>query len=194
MISINDESGLVATWSRQLGRPLPGGDSLRPSRVEVAAGSPLFQQGDPVTSVFFIVSGIVKLTYTSRDGVERIKSFLSAPQLVGSLAAIATEVPSPFRAIAVTDISVERYLSDDLLRLTHEHHEWSLALNQFLLSFAERKERREEQFLTMTAEERYRAVAEAEPELVATVTQRELAAYLGVTPEGLNRIIKRSAR
>lgn len=114
--------------------------------------------------------------------------------MVGSLAAIATEVPSPFRAIAVTDISVERYLSDDLLRLTHEHHEWSLALNQFLLSFAERRRKhREEQFLTMTAEERYGAVAEAEPELVATVTQRSTT-YLGISPEGLNRIIKRSAR
>ena len=144
--------------------------------------------------MLFIISGIVKLTYTNTDGVERIKSFLSAPQLVGSLAAIATDVPSPFRAIAVTDVSAEAHLSDDLLRLTIEHHDWALALNQFLLAFAERKERREEHFLTMTAEERYLAVAEAEPELVAAVTQRDLAAYLGITAEGLNRIIRRTTR
>ena len=44
----------------------------------------------------------------------------------------------------------------------------------------------------LSAAELYRQLAEA-PDLVARVPQKDLAAFLGVTPVGLNRIVRREA-
>jgi len=57
--------------------------------------------------------------------------------------------------------------------------------------FAERKEARERELLTLRPEDRYRCFVANSPSLEARITQKELAAYLGVTPVGLNRIVKR---
>jgi CRP-like cAMP-binding protein len=68
---------------------------------------------------------------------------------------------------------------------------WSRMVRNALMIFAERKERRERQFLTMSAEARYRLLREEEPHLAARVPQKDLASYLGVTPVGLSRISRR---
>jgi hypothetical protein len=43
----------------------------------------------------------------------------------------------------------------------------------------------------LTAQELYRQLADESPALVERVPQKDLAAFLGVTPVGLNRIIRR---
>jgi len=68
---------------------------------------------------------------------------------------------------------------------------WATLLRRATMLFAERKEARERELLTLTPEDRYRAFVAESPGLEARVTQKDLAAYLGVTPVGLNRIVKR---
>jgi hypothetical protein len=45
----------------------------------------------------------------------------------------------------------------------------------------------------LTAEELYRQFVRDSPALALRVSQRDLAAILGVTPVGLNRIVRRNA-
>jgi hypothetical protein len=45
----------------------------------------------------------------------------------------------------------------------------------------------------LSAAELYRQLAAEAPALVARVPQKDLAAFLGVTPVGLNRIVRREA-
>ena len=51
-----------------------------------------------------------------------------------------------------------------------------------------KKERREYEFLCLSAEERYRLLIKRSPDLVRQVTQNEIARYLGITPVALSRI------
>ena len=60
-----------------------------------------------------------------------------------------------------------------------------------LIQLAMKKEQREFEFLCMTAEERYLKMLGTSPELIESVTQNDLAKYLGITPVGLSRIKKR---
>lgn len=71
---------------------------------------------------------------------------------------------------------------------------WARARQAMTLAFAVRKERRERELLTLSAEGRYRAFLEASPDLERRIPQKELARYLGVTPVGLNRIVARVRR
>jgi CRP-like cAMP-binding protein len=50
------------------------------------------------------------------------------------------------------------------------------------------EERRHRELLTEDATTRYRTFLATEPGLVARLTQRQVAAYVGVTPEALSRI------
>lgn len=63
---------------------------------------------------------------------------------------------------------------------------------EHLLKFALTKERRETEFLTESAEVRYRMLFDSSPELFDKVTQKDIARYLGITPVALTRIRNRS--
>ena len=63
---------------------------------------------------------------------------------------------------------------------------------ELLLQFAMKKEKREFELLCLTAEQRYRDIANNAPSLLEKITQNDLARYLGVTPVGLSRIKKRT--
>ena len=62
------------------------------------------------------------------------------------------------------------------------------AVVDLLLEFGMKKERREKELLTESAEARYRLLQEASPGLPAKVKQKDLARYLGITPVALSRI------
>jgi hypothetical protein len=53
------------------------------------------------------------------------------------------------------------------------------------------KVRRERDLLMLSAEALYRKFVNETPSLAERVPQKDLAAFLGVTPVGLNRIIRR---
>lgn len=46
-------------------------------------------------------------------------------------------------------------------------------------------------FISSSPEERYKTVLNQRPQLIDRVPQHQLASYLGITPESLNRIKKR---
>jgi hypothetical protein len=70
---------------------------------------------------------------------------------------------------------------------------WQRAIRLGFQRLAELKVRRERDLLMLTAEALYRQFASDAPELIERVPQKDLAAFIGVTPVGLNRIIRRQA-
>jgi len=55
------------------------------------------------------------------------------------------------------------------------------------------KVQRERDLLTLSAEELYRKFVANSPALASRVPQKDLAAFLGVTPVGINRIVRRTS-
>jgi CRP-like cAMP-binding protein len=56
------------------------------------------------------------------------------------------------------------------------------------------QERRARDLLTLSAQERYLNFLVQAPELIGLLPQKDIAAYIGVTPVGLSRIAARSRR
>jgi len=65
---------------------------------------------------------------------------------------------------------------------------------KLLFNFSMKKERREYEFLCLSAEERYQLIREQTPDLLDRVTQNDIARYLGITPVALSRIRARTSR
>ncbi|HEV7320075.1 MAG TPA: Crp/Fnr family transcriptional regulator [Ensifer sp.] len=157
----------------------------------VKPGETVFHQDEPHPYVYVIESGLVKLTYLRADGEEWIKSFAVEGRFFASLSALVPGGRATFSAIAVESSRLERIPFTTLEALADNDLGWSRMIRSALMMLAERKERRERQFLTLAPEERYRTLLVEDPAVVSRVPQKDLAAYLGITPVGLSRIASR---
>lgn len=191
-VKFREESAAIALFERIAGTDLPGRRTLSDAMTSVGcvAGQSIFLEDEPHPYVYVIVSGLVKLTYLRPDGVEWIKSLVCEGQFFASLSALVAGNTS-FAATAVEPCRLERIAFATLRDLAERDLAWSRMLINALMLFAERKERRERQLLTLSAEERYRLLLREEAHLVSRIPQKDLAAYLGVTPVGLSRIARR---
>lgn len=173
--------------------PLEGLDTLR-KRIVVRsypAGATIFAAGDRLNDLRIVRTGLVKLCYVLPTGEEWIKSLMAEGALFSSIAALTPGGEASFDAVALEASEIESLPFAPLEELARTHVAWAGLVNALLLNYAIRKELRERDLLTLKPEARYRRLAETAPELVGRVAQKDLAAYLGVTPVGLNRIVKR---
>tara|TARA_B110001454_G_scaffold217892_1_gene244319 strand:+ start:1404 stop:1979 length:576 start_codon:yes stop_codon:yes gene_type:complete len=159
--------------------------------ISVKKDEAVFHQGVPHGFVYGVRQGLVKLQYLDEEGGEWIKSFAQEGRFFASLSALSPLGQTSFMVTAVEPTELERLDYADLAQLADRHLSWAKALWQLTKAYAARKESRERELLTRTAEMRYRTFVTQEPELAQRIPQKDMARYLGVTPVGLNRIAMR---
>ena len=187
---------MQASFERLAGTALPDWPALagRVRRQALAAGQVLFHAGEPHPHVVCVVEGVLKLVYDTADGKQWIKAFAEPGLSFASLTALREGGRASFSACAVGAAVVERVPFADLDRLAARHGAWQRLLANAFRLYGERKEQRERELLTLSAEERYRRFAAEHPALEARLAQHEVAAYVRVTPVGLSRIKARLRR
>lgn len=160
-------------------------------QVEKKKNEHVFRQGDLDRNLYFIQSGLLKAYYISDEGKEFVKSFLLPDKFIGSLTSAYAQGECSFSLVCL-EPTVLRKIPFELLS-DHVKDNPLLAIDmiELLLGFAMKKEKREYEFLCLSAEKRYLDIAENYPLILEKVTQNDLARYLGITPVGLSRIKKR---
>ena len=85
---------------------------------------PLFTQGEPADSVFYIQDGSVKLSVLSRAGKEAVVAIFGPGDFVGegALAGQAVRIASATATMPTSVLEVEK---GAMLRLLHEQHQFS---------------------------------------------------------------------
>lgn len=148
----------------------------------------LFHSGDISQHYFFMVSGLVRLFYTTHDGKEFNKSFLIENDIVGSLNSVLTGAPSRFAAQALEGSSMV-VISHAILQQFYDRHAcWERIGRRMAELLAVKKERREAAFLLDSAEQRYKQFLHDHPGLDKRIAQYHIASYLGITDVALSRI------
>jgi len=160
----------------------------------VEAGGTVFMQGAEHPYVYVVRRGLIKNVYLRDSGDAWIKSFSSEGRFFASVAALKPGGRTSFSAVCVEDSELERIPFRVIEPLADSDLAWSTVLRRALAIFADRKEQRERDLLTLNPEDRYRAVLAEQPDLESRITQKDLAAYIGITPVGLNRIVRRVKR
>ncbi len=148
----------------------------------------LFRQSERCNNFFMIRQGLVKASYTTLDGRELIKSFIREGQCIASMHTIAACEPSPFGVIALEPCTLLTISGTDLQRLAEQSHAFARSLNKLFMEVAMKKERREYEFLCLSAQQRYKLLVQREPTLLSRLKQADIARYLGITPVALSRI------
>lgn len=156
--------------------------------------SHVFKQGDNDSHMYFIKTGLIKAYYLTIDGKEFIKSFILPGNIIGNLSSIKTELPCTFSLQCLEESELYRLNYQDIYNQCLSDQNMSKTMIDILLQLVQKKEKREFEFLCLSAEERYDLLKLNKPELIDKLTQNDIAKYLGVTAVGLSRIKNRQLR
>src|SRR5580658_3186457 len=90
--------------------------------LEYGADRPIYRQGDPADSIFYIGQGRVKRTVASQQGKEAIVGILGGDEFFGE-GCLAGQPLRISTVIAVSDCTLYRIEKPLMTRLLHEQHE-----------------------------------------------------------------------
>lgn len=156
--------------------------------VDLDKGEIVFRQGEGNNFIYLIRAGLLKAYYVTAEGKEYVKSFLMEGDVIGSLTALMSAGECSFTLICLEPSSLVRVPFGEMLAQAKSDLAVANQLILLLANLAAKKERREYEFLCLSAEDRYRILRDTTPELLERVTQNDIARYLGITPVALSRI------
>lgn len=151
----------------------------------------LLRSGSPAEDLYYVESGLLRLTLHADDGQPKTLQFAMEGWWLSDFVAYFAGSVSPFSIDAVEDTSL-RVLSRrayDGLFTKHPYVEsYFRRLYQRAFAAAQRRHHLHE---TSTAEQRYAGFVASYPEFVERIPQYMLASFLGMTPEFLSRLRRR---
>jgi CRP-like cAMP-binding protein len=152
-----------------------------------------FREDEECPRLYLVRTGLLKQSYTSEDGSEWIKSFAREGDLFACPLALTRAGRTTFASIAIERSVVEFVDWQIIDALAETDLAWQRAIRLGFQRLAELKVRRERDLLMLTAEALYHQFAAQSSDLIDRIPQKDPAAFIGVTPVGLNRIIRRQA-
>ncbi|MBX2845870.1 MAG: Crp/Fnr family transcriptional regulator [Saprospiraceae bacterium] len=157
----------------------------------------LLREGDIAKHEYFITKGCLKVYSIDLNGAEHISMFGIEDYWTTDMASFISKTPSNFFIEALEDtelLAISRSNYDILFKEISKFERFYRILYQrSLMSYI----RRTNHTISLTAEERYLRFKSRHPQLLSRIKQKDLAAYIGVTPEFLSMIkskMKKSAK
>jgi CRP-like cAMP-binding protein len=145
--------------------------------------------GQVERKIYLLHEGVVQIS-TQKEEEEKILEFTFPNEFFGAYTSFLLQQPSDVQVTTLSECNVTVILREDLLRANRD----SLLSNHLSLYIAQQmflsRARREKDFLTLSAEERYKILLEKEPGIIQTIPGNKIAKYLGIQPESLSRIRK----
>ena len=162
--------------------------------IKIKKKSFLMQAGDVSKYEYFITKGCLKVYTLDEEGSPHISMFAVEDYWTGDLASFITKQPSRYFIKATEDselLGISRANYDLLFQEIPKFERFYRKLYQrSLISYI----RRSNHGISLTAEERYIEFKRKYPQIVNRITQKDLAGYIGITPEFMSKIISKVNR
>ena len=152
------------------------------------------QPGDVAKYEYYITKGCLKVYTLDRDGASHISMFAVEDYWTGDMASFMTQQPTQYFIQATEDselLGMSKANYDVLFKEIPKFERFYRMLYQkSLISYILRSN----QGISLTAEERYIEFKKKYPKIVSRITQKDLAGYIGITPEFMSKIITKVNR
>ncbi len=152
------------------------------------------QHGDVCEYFYFVVHGCLRLYMVDDKGVYHILQFATENYWILDLTSFHRKKPANLNIDALEDTTVLRINHSDLLDLYVKAPKFDRIFRVLLENHFMHQQQRMTQLFSSTAEERYQLFLDTYPHLLNRLSQVQIAAYLGVTPEFLSRVRSRMAK
>jgi CRP-like cAMP-binding protein len=174
------------------GEYLPDIQSLeaKMSVISLNKGDYLFQAESLQPYIYLVKSGLLKMVYEMASGDEWVKAFVQEYMFLASVSALNMAQAS-FSVIAIEDCSLIKIDYPAIEHIAECYPAWQKLLTNSFKLYGARKEKRERSLLVLNAEQRYQDFLKDYPQLESRLMQKDIAAYIRVTPVAFSRIKKR---
>ena len=154
----------------------------------------LLKQGDICKAEYFITKGCLR-TYTVDDnGVEHILHFGIEDWWTGDLYSFLTKQESAYYIDALEDSELLFITKENLDKLYNHVPKFERFFRLILQNAFIAQQQRINQNLSFTAEQRYLEFIRKYPNLEQRLSQKQVSAYLGITPVFLSMLRKKLIR
>lgn len=160
-------------------------DLFRP--VTARRGELLHEAGQVCKSLYFIESGFVRVFFL-QDGDEVTNHLNSAGGFMTAFSSFITQTRSHESIQCVTDCDLLRIEKTDFELLLQHSQKWAEFGRRVYENSLACKEQRTNDFITLSAEERYHKLLTQQPQTVQQVPVQYIASFIGIKPESLSRI------
>ncbi len=148
----------------------------------------LLKQGEVCKQSAFVIKGCLRGYTIDSNGFEHVLSFAPADWWIGDMYSMLSEKPG--------NLNIEAMEESEVFLLTKKNQEilytkipkferfFRIIIEKSLIAFQQRLNDN----LSLTAEERYLKFCKTYPLLINSIPQKQIAAYIGVTPEFLSKL------
>ncbi len=154
----------------------------------------VLQEGDISGQFCFVIRGCLRLYKIDEKGNTHVLQFAPENYWISDLGSFHGLKPSILNIDALEDTVVLQISRDDLISLYTQAPKFDRIFRVLLENSFIRLQERLLQNISSTAEDRYQSFLEVYPQLTNRLSQVQIAAFLGITPEFLSRLRNRRAK
>ena len=141
----------------------------------------------------FIVKGCLRTYTIDNNGLEHVVMFAMEDWWTGDLYSFLTQTPASYFIDAIEDTELLQISKPNLEHLYKRVPKFERFFRIMLQNAFIAQQDRINQGLSFTAEQRYRSFINKWPALEQRLSQKQVASYLGITPEFLSMIRRKLA-
>lgn len=157
-------------------------------KQELAKKDFILKEGQACRNISFVNSGTLRAFYADQQGKESTIMFAIADWWITDMYCFLNRKPAMLNIVALEDSSILQLGIDDLEKLYIRVPKFERFFRIIMQNAYTREQLRIIQNLSLSAEERYDNFLSKYPQIVKQVTQKQIASYLGITPEFLSAI------
>jgi len=153
-------------------------------------GDYLFKGGKVCNELFFNCTGILRIVVINKKGVEVTHFFIKENHLCTILNSFNNQVPADESIQAACDAEVLAITRTGLLDLYEKLPYVEELIDRITQQRLLEKIRIRNAYLGLNSGDRYKMFITQEPDIALRVPLKDIASYLGITPQSLSRIRK----
>ena len=148
----------------------------------------VLREGQLCKNIYFINSGLLRAYCIDKESKEATIMFAVADWWITDMPCFINQQPAMMFIEAVENSSILQLQKNGLDELYVKVPKFEKFFRVIMQNAYIREQLRVMQNLTLSAEERYNSFLTKYPQIVKQVTQKQIASYLGITPEFLSAI------
>lgn len=139
----------------------------------------------------YVLNGLLEMYYVDSKGEQVIIEFIQEGQITGNWQRTLAEEYSQIIIRAIEPLTYIEMMVEYIDQLVEENHLIARAYNQLIREMYANALNNNLFQMQLKPKDRYIWMLENQTVLLKRITQKQLAAYLGITPVSLSRIKKR---
>jgi CRP-like cAMP-binding protein len=150
----------------------------------------LSQEGDISRGPVFVIDGILRSYTVDKNGFEHILQFAPPGWWIADMQSLITQQPGTLSIDAIDDSEIVMLPKNELDNLYKDIPAFERLFRILAENALVTLQQRLLDNLSLSAKERYSNFCKTYPSLIECLPQKQVASYIGVTPEFLSKMLK----